>query len=171
MNNCPRCSYSLEGLPEIHVCPECGLQYNGETTYLELKPSKTSWKMIAVVAVPTSWMAFDSGVRPQWVGTLSICIWSIMLVTAVGLHAHRLGQAQKGQLILDWLGIRLVRPNGGTETILISDIRRAKYSRLSGQLTVIGWDDQKLLSIPQWQLGSYWRVIYLAHEINRLAAL
>ncbi|GJM25470.1 MAG: hypothetical protein DHS20C16_18850 [Phycisphaerae bacterium] len=170
MNKCPRCSYSLEGLPEIHACPECGLHYNGETTYVELKPSKTSWKMIAIVAVLTSWIAFDPGVRPKWIGVLFICFWSVMLVTTVGLHAYRLRQAQKGQLIIDWLGIRLVRPNGGTETILISDIRRAKYSSMMGRLSVIGWDDQKLLTIPQWQLGSEQSVIDLAHKINRLVA-
>ena len=170
MNQCPRCSYSLEGLPEVHACPECGLQYNGETTYLELKPSKTSWKGIAVVAVVTSWLAFDTGMRPKWVSIVCICFWSIMLIVTVGHHAYQLRQAQKGQLILDWLGIRFVRPNGGTDTIVISDIRRAKYSWMTGQLTVFGWDDQKLLTIPQWQLGGEWRAIDLANEINRRAA-
>lgn len=28
---CPRCSYSLVGLPSEHSCPECGLQYDEKT--------------------------------------------------------------------------------------------------------------------------------------------
>ncbi len=28
INQCPHCKYSLEGLPDIHRCPECGLDYN-----------------------------------------------------------------------------------------------------------------------------------------------
>lgn len=97
-----------------------------------------------------------------------ICFWSVMLIATIGIHAYRLRQAQKGQIILDWLGIRFVRPSGGMDTVLVSDIKQAKYSWMSGQLNVIGWDNEKLLTIPQWQVGREWSVIDLARKINQL---
>src|SRR5437763_16523008 len=31
---CPRCDYSLLGLPAIGVCPECGRTYDAQSVYL-----------------------------------------------------------------------------------------------------------------------------------------
>ncbi|MBN2445456.1 MAG: hypothetical protein JXO22_01925, partial [Phycisphaerae bacterium] len=31
LTNCPRCNYSLRGLPARHTCPECGLAYDEES--------------------------------------------------------------------------------------------------------------------------------------------
>ncbi len=31
LDACPRCGYSLQGLPADHACPECGLRYDRES--------------------------------------------------------------------------------------------------------------------------------------------
>lgn len=40
LESCPRCSYSLQGLPVDHACPECGLRYDSQSAiYRHLHPA------------------------------------------------------------------------------------------------------------------------------------
>lgn len=63
---CKRCAYSLRGLPDVHVCPECGLRYDPSCVLIALDFSRGRARdavlatlLIATLAV-TVW-------RTQWV--------------------------------------------------------------------------------------------------------
>src|SRR5262245_5584938 len=38
LQRCPICSYPLEGLPEIHKCPECAFDYDKKMIVVEQSP-------------------------------------------------------------------------------------------------------------------------------------
>ena len=85
---CPRCGYSLQGLPDEGVCPECGRRYDPRTVVL------FGWargaKATAVTAQP--WVA---------AGLLAMnSVWLIHILAIPGAAAQlRLG------MILAWTGL------------------------------------------------------------------
>ncbi len=49
MRACPRCSYSLRGLPETHACPECGLGYDDRSRSWWTRGSRSYWIAAAIL--------------------------------------------------------------------------------------------------------------------------
>ena len=56
LNRCPICRYSLRGLPVEHKCPECGFEYDQETSvfYPRWKP-RFIFLVVCVVTVIALW--------------------------------------------------------------------------------------------------------------------
>jgi hypothetical protein len=58
MSACPRCQYSLTGLPDAYACPECGFAYENDMVALrgwdtQTKPTQTNlaWVLICIVVL------------------------------------------------------------------------------------------------------------------------
>ncbi len=50
LDRCPACRYSLQGLPSVYRCPECGFEYDEGTIILSETVSKTSrWSLLALI--------------------------------------------------------------------------------------------------------------------------
>ncbi len=46
LETCPRCGYSLRGLPAEYRCPECGLAYDAESEMFKLR---SPWALLGVI--------------------------------------------------------------------------------------------------------------------------
>ncbi len=59
LETCPVCEYSLQGLPDHHRCPECGYQYDKDTTIIREADRRMAipfafaavWLLIAIVFI------------------------------------------------------------------------------------------------------------------------
>ncbi|MCA9295008.1 MAG: hypothetical protein KC983_00795 [Phycisphaerales bacterium] len=56
MTACPRCQYSLSGLPEAYACPECGFGYEDDMLALhgwdaQTKPTRTNLAVVLVFII------------------------------------------------------------------------------------------------------------------------
>lgn len=55
---CPVCGYSLQGLPDNHQCPECGLRYDSESEiYFHVNPRALWGAMVGSVGTAV-WLAY-----------------------------------------------------------------------------------------------------------------
>src|SRR5262249_30243388 len=67
VDNCPGCSYSLHGLPDVGICRECGAKYDQETIVLRgwtrrgsaltSRPRVAAW--LAVLGAFQLWLQWD----------------------------------------------------------------------------------------------------------------
>ncbi len=167
MNQCPRCSYSLEGLPEDHVCPECGLGYHGDTVFMPTRHMWMSWRHLVLGAGLTSWIMLYPGVRRWPFGEHLMIAWMVVVSASIIIYLLKARRSRKGELAIDRDGIRLTPPGLQQEFIRISDVREAKCSWWNGGLLVLGRDGRKLLSIPPWKLEGRHNCKECAYQINR----
>lgn len=169
MKKCPRCKYALEGLPSEYTCPECGLRYCGETTFVQLRGTRDSWQQAVFVLVSTAWVVFSPGLRAQPYGELILRLWLIAIPLSFGMYFYRSRKESLGELIIDRERIELTRPNKDRQVFEISAVRRAEYSWRTGRLVVLGPDDQTLFELKHWELGGPSVGRECVHKINRLA--
>jgi hypothetical protein len=74
---CPRCDYSLTGLPEVGVCPECGREYDQQSIFLHGE---------AAGSRRNAWNSSGNQSLGRWIS--SICL--IGLYIGIGFwHLHR----------------------------------------------------------------------------------
>src|SRR5213593_3772014 len=48
---CPQCDYSLIGLPEEGICPECGYRYDQTYTIVRCNAPRSAWVRLIIVAI------------------------------------------------------------------------------------------------------------------------
>ncbi len=166
MNQCPRCSYTLEGLPENHVCPECGLVYHGETIYFRLARSRFTWSQYAFVLAVSSLVILEIDLLDEPFRVPAMWLWVLIVPVLGAMSVVWSKNDPGGEFVVDRIGVRLRRPRLGTETIEMADIGRAKCSKWTGNLILLGENGQKLRSIPCAYLGGLKSVEACAKLIN-----
>jgi len=133
IETCPRCGYSLQGLPADHSCPECGLRYDAESAiYRHLYPAAVfgflgggfAWFWGAI----NLFHAYHQVPKP-WQAVILLC-WLIFVVftAAAGRYCYRL--YKKGLLVAvlpEGLYLRLQKLDG--EFIPWSNIARAAANK------------------------------------------
>ena len=78
---CPNCGFSVVGLPDTGVCPECGGAYSPSNSHRLVPPSPL--RAIAYAAVPLAWgtaAAFAGTVASGAIGRGGSEYWTLVLV-------------------------------------------------------------------------------------------
>lgn len=135
---CPRCGYSLSGLPRQYNCPECGFRYDCDG--IVIQPSRRGWMILVVLNL----LLFGFGVfvwLRQGLLTLFLCGGIGAIVAGIRAGPHRLVFVSRDELRIIWRKSR-------EEAFSMIEVRGAKWSRISGSVSIIGDQDRNLAVLP-----------------------
>lgn len=166
IDSCPVCRYSLTGLPDEHVCPECGFAYERDAILVE-EPSYT-WKYApAVVCVPILFLAATR----LWFGNfdgLFPASFLILTFLVVGLLQAR---RPKNAGLVSRTSLRIFRRGVVERQIPLAVIRNAKWSFVTGTIDITGTAGKTIFTVPNRLLLTNRRAKALASAINEYVRL
>jgi len=165
---CPQCGYSLEGLPEEHVCPECGLHYDPDMLTVELGYRR--WQRTGVVnaLVLTGLFALAAHWSPSrgvWLPPLIAMAVSLVLATYVFVR----DSGRRACLIISKRGVEIHHPRRSSQLIYWDQIRSARYSWITGSVAIIGTTGNPIVRFGRSDVGSGRNGTDCVRELNRLA--
>jgi len=141
----------LQGLPEEHACPECGLRYDGESeVYKHTNPKALFAGLLGFVGGTGGMFNLVrtyASAGPFWRVCIMLC-WVIYFGAAVWLarYAYRLYRSGPLLAVLpDGLFIRLRRING--DWIKWENVSRAALNRARKGATLIFRDGRPVMDI------------------------
>ncbi|RME37270.1 MAG: hypothetical protein D6788_09830 [Planctomycetota bacterium] len=137
LNQCPRCNYSLRGLPANHACPECGLVYDERSACWRRKPGVGVYAGLLGYLASAYWMAILPRKFPGFPPLVRVLV-VIMFVVYVGslvYVAWRLWGVYKKGVVIALL------PDG------------LYYRRDAGSLEKIPWEDISRVAAVPYPLG------------------
>lgn len=95
LEHCPRCDYSLEGLPAAHACPECGLRYDEHSFVHEQRPDRVmsiAMGGVLLAGAVTFFKASSDPSRAPLASLLLLAIGGLLLLSIIlVVRAHRRG--------------------------------------------------------------------------------
>lgn len=146
---CPRCRYSLVGLPTHLYCPDCALEFDRDAQLFE--PLRQSFKQAAAVpCLCAAMFGVFAVIRPM---SRDLGYFAAMMLLAAAVNWWR--ARWKGRAIL--VSQRTIRILGRTtepEVYDISDVGQAKRSFVNGAVTIQRTDGTLLTVIRAGFLGS-----------------
>jgi len=152
LDRCPRCRYSLVGLPTHHCCPECGLEIERDAQLFQ--PSRQSRKIAAVLAALYGLGAAILGVAAMTRPTLRYLGYAaagvLFMVAVFWWRARWRGRA----ILVSQRTIRILGRTTEPEVYDISDVGQAKWSFVNGAVTIQRTDGILLTAISAGFLGS-----------------
>ncbi len=152
LQKCPRCRYSLTGLPDIHRCPECAFEYDKRMVVIE-QSAKLSWFLVGMYSVGalmwTSYLAATSSFG--WGSLILTVFWFATFLGA--RQSIRLRNRSKALLWPDGL---ILLPAQGDFMYYASwdDVSRVEYDRLGGGAKLLAHDGSTLHAVPYDFFGS-----------------
>ena len=169
MKQCARCQYDLRSLPEEHVCPECGLQYDEHVQVYVLRPLWREYRTIgyAFLLLALMWLARPAvGVMPAVVAA-GIVVLDLILV--VGRIAARRGTQRA--IILCREGLRLEDSVQPAQLIPWREVGWVRYRWARGDLRIDNPGGERLVCVSWLEFGSRRQARRCAAEINRLRSV
>jgi len=151
LDTCPQCGYSLQGLPEDHACPECGLRYDRDSeVYKYVNPKALFLGLVGFIG--------GTGVLVNMVSTFGniSSFWRACMIVSVvvyfgmaawfGRYVYRLYRSEPLVAVLpEGLYVRLLRIHG--DRIAWTDVSRVAFSRAQKVATLIFLDGRPVLDI------------------------
>jgi len=167
MKVCPRCGYDLTGLPVVHRCPECGIDYDPYMKVITLPVRRREYRQLkygVILLLMVGHYAYSTGVGED------VYVLFGLVIAAMLPAIYRLSTESSGwhYLIIDKGGIRVDSTALGARTIPWQSIGKAKYGWLTGKFLVYARDGTHLLTHQNNRLGSPRLARRCAAEINRL---
>ncbi len=170
MKPCLKCDYDLTGLPDEHICPECGLDYDPDNVALELARKPDILEVVVALTMlgivyASFWSGKALGALEDWVSAiLVIQIFVLLLMWAVGRGTWR-------RIIINRLGVHVFRREGQCETVPWEKIESASVSWVTGALKVLGADGGIVLKVSIVGLKKVQHARKCMAEIMRLKEL
>lgn len=146
---CPACQFFLRGLPEKHVCPECGFRYDRNACHV------APVRMGRIVYGIASTAMFLTGVFLSWWETRGIGPLIFITIGLMGMMGALWHLKKKNRFVLVSLDeLRIVDFADQERVFSMSQIVDAEWSWISGSVTVTAQDKRELVVIPAGFLGS-----------------
>ncbi len=165
MNNCPRCDYSLEGLPEVYVCPECGLEYDSACRVIKCGPTPVLWQQLIMAVgllLLMAWGAFQAGVDKGDAFLLTIILLSL---AGTLYHWCRGGGGYPCAVVINRRGVLIDHPRVSGRLFPWFLISRVHCCWFSDRFRLISWDNSAVFSCPARWLGGIRSARRIANEI------
>ena len=161
IDSCPVCRYSLTGLPDEHVCPDCGFRYERDAVLVE--EHRFTWKNYAAVVVVPILLAVGTGLWSGRWGALFPASFLILTLLLVGLLQAR---RPKNAGLVSRTSLRILRRGVVQRQIPLAVIRNAKWSFVTGTIDITGTAGKTIFAVPNRFLQTNRRAKALASAIN-----
>jgi hypothetical protein len=126
---CPRCGYSLEGLPDEHACPECGLRYHRQAVAVAQSRS-TGWEVTILVSFGLVIILNLIEGRQLF----SVLMLGIATIVVAGILWRR--EKPTNLILVSPYEISLHYADGRIESIPMADVATAKRSFVTGDVII-----------------------------------
>lgn len=168
MRPCPKCDYDLTGLPEEHVCPECGFSYDSYSTSIRLRARREN-RLALIMGL--AYFCYFVGLRqrlqmPGWF----LVLFSIFFIGML-LFRWRKSQTVADRMIFTRAGFTLYSPSSTSIPVPWSVIKSASCSWVDGSLRIERTDDNDPIKFSHRELGGVRIGKRCAAEINRLKSV
>ncbi len=154
--SCARCRYSLKGLPDHHICPECGLAFDRSSRlyYPHCRRDVSMTWVFIVSTVLLYGIIFFSGFPFIWKWNFA----NVAVLVCVGLgmfEVLHLWRRPQRTIVLTPKHLAIVGPKGHELVMAKSNVLSAKWSRTHGEI-IIFLKDNRTMALPgRTFLGSH----------------
>ena len=135
IQNCPKCGYLLEGLPEVHACPECGFHCDQQGEHFE-EPMSVRWTIAGIVSLLASCNIVSLIVMPRGLGAVQNGIYLAVYVAAI----VALLKFPRARVVLDRSGLRTIGRTGRVSEYEWGDIASIRLEGNHEVLRIRGHD-------------------------------
>ena len=167
ITRCPRCSYSLRGLPTVHRCPECGLECDANAVVF--REPRVAWiGVAAAIAALLLWRAVSTialaGSAWSWSNNGPLLAFIAVLLW----WSFR----QRNIVVVSACGLQVFDRSSTPEVLPFEEMGDAHWNFVTGTISVSDRLGNTIKEIPVSFLGSPWRSLKLVRELKkRLGAM
>ncbi len=167
---CLMCGYDLQGLPEIHTCPECGLDYDLNRIVIPIGGYRRIIKLyLPLITITLPLLALFHQFIRIGLSTKQIVIMAIITLI-IGIHIFRMVPRRHlylTYLALDLKGVHFFYANGDVTHYVWPDIEQARGEWFGGDFHLAGKDGTDLFSCNGDDLGGWSKTRQCISAINQ----
>ena len=165
---CPRCAYSLAGLPAEHRCPECGYDYDPYATVIISPKIDVAQRRIGAGLIVLCLVVIGgSSTRGRGADYLALFALANVLYGIYRIIRER-GQPNI-RLLVNRTGIEIHRKGTFERLIPWDTIRHARFGFLTGRVNLYDGEGRRVTSITAKTFDKRRKARECAHAINALA--